>query len=127
MLVACISYYDQSIPHAANILLQNNCLDFFRKVGDALPNLLKPAEATSQTSGGSRPGTARANQAPRSNPAAVNAVVVKDLQQVLMQDGDYPGPINGVYSSETMAAYEKYLAKHPNGPEQGQAPAKPAQ
>jgi hypothetical protein len=54
MLVACISYYDQSIPHAANILLQNNCLGFFSKVGDALPNLLKPVGTTSQTSSGSK-------------------------------------------------------------------------
>jgi hypothetical protein len=43
MLVTCISHYDQSIPHAANILLDTNCPVFFGKLGDVLPNLLKPA------------------------------------------------------------------------------------
>jgi hypothetical protein len=68
MLVACISYFDQSIPHAANILLQNNCLGFFSKVGDALPNLLKPAGATNQPLSGSKQATAGAKHTMQSQP-----------------------------------------------------------
>jgi hypothetical protein len=84
MLVACISYYDQSIPHAANILLQNNCLAFFSKLSDALPNLLKPAEATRQTSSGPKQATipTKRIQDGTKSPAA-NTVGAQDLRQVL--------------------------------------------
>jgi hypothetical protein len=54
MLVACISHYDQSIPHATNTLLERNCPEFFRELGTELPSLLKPPGATGQGPSGSK-------------------------------------------------------------------------
>jgi hypothetical protein len=113
MLVACISYYDESIPHSGNKILAEYCGDFMIKIGDALPNLLKPSGATSQPPSGSKQATTH-KAATTSNPASVSTDAVKDLQQILLQDGDYQGPINGVYSPATIAAaYQNYLKKHP--------------
>jgi hypothetical protein len=54
MLVACISHFDQSIPHAANVLLDKYCRVFFGKLGEVLPNLLKSAGAANQAPSGSK-------------------------------------------------------------------------
>jgi hypothetical protein len=119
MLVSCISYNDSSIPHAKNQLLETYCNFFMSELGMVLPDLLKPAGATNQTPSGPKPAAARSRQThsgPKS--AAVSTVAVKDLQQVLLQEGDYQGPMDGVYGPETKAAYQKYLTKHSSGPTQ---------
>ncbi len=103
MLVACISYNDLTIPHGSNHLLEHYCNDFMQKLGAALPELLKPPVPASQTSGGSKP-------------AGGSTAAAEDLQQVLRHDGDYPGPIDGIYGPETKASSQKYLTKHPSGP-----------
>jgi hypothetical protein len=106
-------------PHAVNTLLGSSCPGFFDEVGKALPDLLKPTGAAKQTPSGSKQATTH-TATTRSNPAAVGTDAVKDLQQVLLQDGDYQGPINGVYDPETKAAYQKYVTKHPVGSAPGQ-------
>lgn len=80
------------------------------ELGTALPALLKPVGATSQTGSGTKPAVTAAG----SKPPSESAVAIKDLQQLLLQDGDYQGPTDGVYSPETKAAYQKYLTKHPS-------------
>jgi hypothetical protein len=122
MLVSCISYNDWSIPHAENQLLDKYCGSFMSQLGTLLPDLLKPAAATNQTSSGPKPAAARTRQT-QSGPksAAVSTVPVKDLQQILLQDGDYQGKIDGIYNKGEMdTAYQKYSAKHPIGPTQSQ-------
>jgi hypothetical protein len=54
MLVACISHFDQSIPHAQNSLLEVNCPKFFGELGKVLPSLLKPAGAANLAPSGSK-------------------------------------------------------------------------
>jgi hypothetical protein len=123
MLVSCLSYNDRSIPHAVNALLEKNCGPFFDQLDEALPNLLKPTGETNQPPTGSKQ-TATATkrvQGGAKSPSA-NTVAIKDLQQLLLQDGDYQGPINGVPDAEIQAAYSKYLAKHPTGVAQGKPP-----
>jgi hypothetical protein len=140
MLVACISYYDESIPRSENTLLRDNCANFMKELGAAIPSLLKAAGAANQPQGQLKQTatpTKRVQNGTKSPSAST--VAVKDLQQVLRQDGDYQGPINGVYSAEIQDAYVRYLAKHPSGlvqsaapaqgqpPTAGQAPVKPSQ
>jgi hypothetical protein len=68
-LVACVSYYDRSIPHAPNYLLNQYCGDFMKKLSDVLPELLKPPAPPSQTVNGATPVVVRHGAAPRPAPA----------------------------------------------------------
>jgi peptidoglycan hydrolase-like protein with peptidoglycan-binding domain len=106
MLVACISYYDQSIPHAVNTLLGDNCTGFFSKLGGALPNLLTPqaqaGQGATQNSGGAKTTSAAAKNDP------IILLVQKKLNSLssskikMKADG-----INGPQTDQALATFQK--------------------